>query len=124
MLTSEGYCPAHKPKDQAEPKPWHRLYKRPEWPRLRAEQLARVQADMSKPSGAMVTVAAMPKTVVMDMARRMLIMLLVDMNRLPLIRVKAMTLTTRVSTAAQSIRNLPTDFLCPGMAARLGFGAF
>ena len=41
VLTAEGYCPAHKPKDQAEPKPWHRLYHRPEWPRLRAEQLAR-----------------------------------------------------------------------------------
>ena len=77
---------------------------------------------MSKPSGAMVTVAAMPKTVVMDMARRMLIILLVDMNRVPLMAQKASTLTTSVSRAAQSIRNLPTDFLCPGMAAILGFG--
>ena len=42
MLTSETYCPAHKPKaDRAQPKAWHRLYKRPEWPRLRADQLTR-----------------------------------------------------------------------------------
>ena len=34
--------------------------------------MARVQADMSKPSGAMVRVAAMAKWVVMDMERRIL----------------------------------------------------
>ena len=44
VLTSEGYCPAHKleprpSSDRSAPKPWHRLYKRPEWPRLRAQQL-------------------------------------------------------------------------------------
>ena len=46
VLTSEGYCPAHKREPapssgRSDPKPWHRMYKRPEWPRLRAAQLAR-----------------------------------------------------------------------------------
>ena len=42
VLTAEGYCPAHKPRAvSSAPKAWHRLYKRPEWPKLRADQLAR-----------------------------------------------------------------------------------
>ena len=41
-LTADGYCPEHKPKQQRNvSKAWHRLYDRPEWPRLRADQLAR-----------------------------------------------------------------------------------
>src|SRR5699024_1906493 len=59
---------------------------------------------MSKPSGAMVTVAAMPNTVVMDMARRMLIMLLTDMKRLPVARPNTTKHSTSVMTAAQSSR--------------------
>ena len=42
VLTSEGYCPAHKPTHQRTvSKAWHRLYDRPEWDRLRTDQLAR-----------------------------------------------------------------------------------
>ena len=85
-----------------------------------AEQLASVQADMSKPSGAMVTVAAMPNTVVMDMARRMLIMLLTDMKRLPLSRVNTTKHSTSVMTAAQSSRKRRKVLFC-FVASGFGF---
>ena len=61
----------------------------------------------------MVTVAAMANTVVMDMARRMLIMLLNDMKRLPLMSVKTMKHSASAMTAAQEARGvlgLPRGF--------------
>ena len=65
-----------------------------------------MQADISKPSGAMVTVAAIPKTVVMDIASSMFTILMPDRNRDPLNSVKNMKHSTRVITAAQFSRNL------------------
>jgi hypothetical protein len=56
---------------------------------------------MSKPAGAMVIVAAMANTVVMDMARRMFIMLFCDMKLLPLKYVKIAKQNTNVIMAAQ-----------------------
>ena len=49
-----------------------------------AEQLASVPADISKPSGAMVMVAAIPNTVFMAIALRIFTMLLVDIKEFPL----------------------------------------
>ena len=82
-----------------------------------AEQLASVQADMSKPSGAIVTVAAMPNTVVMDMARRMLIMLFSDMKLRPFTSVKMTKHSSRVMTAAQSSNMRAVVFPCFAVSA-------
>ena len=59
----------------------------------------------------MVTVAAMPNTVVMDMARRMLIMLFSDIKLEPLTNVKITKQSTSVMMAAQSSRKRNTFLL-------------
>ena len=56
----------------------------------------------------MVIVAAMPNTVVMDIARRILIMLFEDMKLLPLTAVKMAKHSPKVITAAQSRRKRVT----------------
>ena len=63
---------------------------------------------MSKPSGAMVMVAAMPNTVVIDMARRMLIMLLTERKRSPLMNPNTTKHRSSVRTAAQSSKKRNT----------------
>jgi hypothetical protein len=70
-----------------------------------AEQLASVHIDISKPSVDIVTVAAMPNTVVIDMARRMFIILFGVIKLLPFTKVNTIKHTTRAITAAQSSRN-------------------
>jgi hypothetical protein len=72
-----------------------------------AEQLARVAADISKPSGAMVMVAAIPKTVVIAMALKILTILFPDIKALPFIAVNITKQSIRARTAAQLTRNLP-----------------
>ena len=70
----------------------------------------------------MVTVAAMANTVVMDMARRMLIMLLNDMKRLPLMSVKTMKHSASAMTAAQSSRKRAALLVFRGDFVGIGFG--
>ena len=68
------------------------------------ETVARVQADMSKPLGAMVMVAPMAKMVVMDMERRILIALAGERKLPPRRSANTATAAARASTAAQSIQ--------------------
>ena len=56
---------------------------------------------MSKPSGAIVTVAAIANTVLIDIARRIFTILLDDMNALPLDTVNNIKQSTSANTAAQ-----------------------
>ena len=69
-----------------------------------------MQADISNPSGAMVTVAAMAKIVVMAMALKILIALAAEKNAPPWMTVKITIETTSAITAAQSIRKRPALF--------------
>lgn len=69
------------------------------------ETVARVQADMSKPSGAMVMVAPMAKIVVMDMERRIFTMLAAEKKLPPRSSENAATAAASAITAAQSMRN-------------------
>lgn len=69
-----------------------------------AEQLARVAADISNPSGAIVTVAAMANTVLMDMALKIFTILLDDIKALPFNAVNMMKHNTSANTAAQLTR--------------------
>ena len=69
----------------------------------------------------MVTVAAMANTVVMDMARRMLIMLN-DMKRLPLMSVKTMKHSASAMTAAQSSKKRAAFLVFRGDFVEIGFG--
>jgi hypothetical protein len=70
-----------------------------------AEQLASVAADISNPSGAIVIVAAMPNTVLIDIALKIFIILLPDIKDLPLIAVNTRKHPMRNITAAQSTKN-------------------
>ncbi len=76
-----------------------------------AEQLASVPADISKPSGAMVIVAAMPNTVLIAIARRIFTILLPDRKAFPLTAVNATKQIISASTAAQLTRNLRKLFV-------------
>ena len=66
-----------------------------------ALKVPRVAADISNPSGAMDTVAAIAKMVTMDMEDRMLTRVAGEKNALPRIAVKITTASTRTITAAQ-----------------------
>ncbi len=66
--------------------------------------MARVQADISKPSGAMVRVAPMAKMVVMDMERRILTALAGEKKLPPCSSPNTATAAARAITAAQSIQ--------------------
>ena len=76
----------------------NRLAKRKE------ETVARLQADMSKPSGAMVRVAPTAKMVVMDMERRMLTALAAEKKLPPRSRANTAAAAARAITAAQSVQ--------------------
>ena len=80
------------------------------------ETVARVQADMSKPPGAMVMVAPTAKMVVMDMDRRILTVLAAERKLSPRSSANAATAAAREITAAQSVKNPGVHFL-----SRIGF---
>ena len=76
------------------------------------EQLARVQADISNPSQASVTVSAIARIVVIDMARKIFVRFAEEKKDSPIIAVKKMMLIIIAMTADQSKRNAPTLFHC------------
>ena len=88
-------------------RPHHRKVEAKMYP----EQDASVHADMSKPSGAIVTVAPIAKIVVMDIARRMLMAFTGEKKDVPFTAVKMMIAAIITMTAAQSIRTLVTLLL-------------